>query len=250
MSDNTGEVKRALRIKKLRYAVDKFEKEKLNKEQRECDRLIQDKTLTVVTGKAGSGKTLLACFSALRRLAQRKIDQIIITRPTVSTEDNGFLPGDINEKLDPWMSPIFANIKTIVGPDVFEQMMSQNLIEIVPLTYMRGRTFVDCNIIVDEAQNLTHEQTLMCISRIGIGSKMVVCGDTKQIDLKTYKQSGLGFLQSIPNESEIGVYQLKQNHRHAIVDRILDIYENNDIEKPEPKIITLAEVNRKKRRTV
>lgn len=243
---NTNEVKKSIRIKKLRYTVNKFEKDRLNVEQRECHRMIEDKTLSIVTGKAGSGKTLIACFSALKKLADKKIDQIVITRPTISTEDNGFLPGDISDKLDPWMSPIYGCIRTVVGSDIFEQLMAANLIEIVPLTYMRGRTFLECSIIVDEAQNLSHEQTLMCISRIGLHSNMVVCGDVKQIDLKYKKDSGLGFLSSLTSESDIGLFHLKENHRHPIVDRILDIYENNDVKSVTPKILSLKEVNQKR----
>lgn len=244
MSNN--EAHRSVRIKKLRYAINQFQKDKLNKEQRECDRLIDDKTLSIVTGKAGSGKTLIACFAALKRFADKQIDQIIITRPTVSTEDNGFLPGDINEKLDPWMSPIYGNIRTIVGNDVFEQLMAVNAIEIVPLSFMRGRTFVNCSIIVDEAQNLTHEQTLMVISRIGLHSKMVICGDVKQIDLRNKRDSGLGFLANIPNETDIGIYQLLENHRHPIVDRILDIYDSHDVRESVSKILTLGDTVQRK----
>lgn len=237
---NTNVVSKSVRIKKLRYTINSFEKHKLNKEQRECQRMIENKALSIVTGKAGSGKTLIACFSALKRLADKQIDQIVITRPTVSTEDNGFLPGDINEKLDPWMSPIYGCIKTVVGPDTFQQLMAANLIEIVPLTFMRGRTFLNCSIIVDEAQNLTNEQTLMVISRIGLHSNMVICGDVKQIDLKKRKDSGLGFLSSLTSEKDIGLYQLQENHRHHLVDRILDIYDKRDVDETVSKIITLT----------
>jgi len=236
---NTNEVIKSVRIKKLRYTVNSFEKNKLNKEQRECQRMIEEKPLSIVTGKAGSGKTLIACFSALKRLADKQIDQIVITRPTVSTEDNGFLPGGIDEKLDPWMSPIYGCIRTIVGPDIFQQLMAANLIEIVPLSFMRGRTFLECSIIVDEAQNLTNEQTLMVISRIGLHSNMVICGDVKQIDLKKRQDSGLGFLSSLTSEKDIGLYQLLENHRHPLVDRILDIYDKRDVEQTVSKIITL-----------
>lgn len=159
-----GSTKPKLRFKKLKYQIDQFEK-RLNQEQRKADRLIEDKTLTIISGKAGSGKTLISCFTALKKFAYREIDNIVITRPTVSTEDNGFLPGDINEKLDPWMSPIYSCIKTILKPldpnhggntnELFEQLISENIIEIVPLTYMRGRTFTDSYVIVDECQNLT-----------------------------------------------------------------------------------------------
>jgi len=223
-----------LRFKKLKYQIDQFE-QKLNKEQRETDRLIRDKTLTIVSGKAGSGKTLVACFTALKKFAYRKIDKIVITRPTVSTEDNGFLPGDINEKLDPWMAPIYSCIETILKPinphnggntnELFEQLMSENVIEIVPLTYMRGRTFTNSSVIVDECQNLTMEQSMMCISRIGVYSNMVMCGDIAQVDLRYKKDSGMVFLSNLDLRSEIGSIELKENHRHVVVDQILEEYE-------------------------
>jgi len=225
MSKNIPTHQKSLKIKKLSYVINQFYKDKLNDEQKECYNLIENRTLTIVTGKAGSGKTLVACYSALKDLASRKIDKIIINRPTVSTEDNGFLPGGIEDKLDPWMAPIYGNIKTITGPDICQQLVSEGLIEIVPLTYMRGRTFTESTIIVDEAQNMTDGQLLMVISRIGVQSKMIICGDDKQIDLKRKEQSGIPFLSSITDE-DIGSFRLKENHRHPIVDKILTIYEN------------------------
>lgn len=223
-----------LRFKKLKYQLDQFE-QKLNKEQRKTDRLIDDKTLTIVSGKAGSGKTLIACYTALRKFAYRKIDNIVITRPTVSTEDNGFLPGGIDDKLDPWMSPIYGCLRTILKPtnphhggntnELFDKLMAENVIEIVPLTYMRGRTFTDSCVIVDECQNLTMEQSMMCISRIGIHSKMVMCGDIAQVDLRYKKDSGMVFLSNLDLRSEIGSIELKENHRHVVVDQILEEYD-------------------------
>lgn len=237
---NQGETPRnkPFRVKKLSYIVNQFYKDKLNEEQKECYSLIDEKTLTIITGKAGSGKTLIACYSALKDLASKKIDRIVITRPTISTEDNGFLPGDIKDKLDPWMSPIYGNIQTITGPDICDQLVSEKLIEIVPLTYMRGRTFVNNTIIVDEAQNMTHEQLLMTITRIGIHSKMIICGDTSQIDFKKKETSGLLFLSSI-NDEEIGSFKLLENHRHPIVDKILNIYENEYSSSGMNKVLEL-----------
>lgn len=238
MSNKVSAQQKGFKIKKLSYVINQFYKDKLNDEQKECYNLIENKTLTIVTGKAGSGKTLVAVYSALKDLASRKIEKIIITRPTVSTEDNGFLPGGIEDKLDPWMAPIYGNIKTITGPDIFQQLIAEEMIEIVPLTYMRGRTFIGSSIIVDEAQNMTDEQLLMVISRIGVSSKMIICGDDKQIDLKRKEQSGILFLSSISDEN-IGSFRLKENHRHPIVDKILTIYENEFSSNRMNKVLTL-----------
>lgn len=225
---------KGLRFKKLKWQLNQFER-KLNTEQREADRLIEDKTLTIVSGKAGSGKTLIACYNALKRFANREIDNIVITRPTVSTEDNGFLPGDINDKLDPWVSPVYSCMKTVLKNEnvnnggntleLFEQLMKENVIEIVPLTYMRGRTFTNSAIIVDECQNLTVEQSIMCITRIGIHTKMVMTGDVAQIDLRRKEDSGIMFLSNLDLKSEIGAIELKNNHRHLVVDQILNEYD-------------------------
>lgn len=240
---------RQLRFKKLKYQIEEFER-RLNKEQRYTDRLIEDKTLTIVSGKAGSGKTLISCYSALRRFAERRIDNIVITRPTVSTEDNGFLPGGIEEKLDPWVSPIHSCMKTVLKDvsqnphttnslEMFEQLMNTGIVEIVPLTYMRGRTFTNSFVIVDEAQNLTMEQTMMVISRIGIHSKMVICGDLNQIDLRKPKDSGMYFLNNMEEDNLIGKVKLQENHRHEIVDNILNKYERMKTDENINKVLHL-----------
>lgn len=235
------------RFKKLKYQIEQFER-KLNKEQRKTDRLIEDNTLTIVSGKAGSGKTLIACYTALKKFANRQIDNIVITRPTVSTEDNGFLPGDINDKLDPWVSPIYSCMKTILKSEtqnggnnleLFEQLLSANVVEIVPLTYMRGRTFTNSCVIVDECQNLTLEQSMMCITRIGIHTKMIMTGDVAQIDLRNKGESGMVFLSDLELKSEIGSIELKQNHRHLVVDQILELYNNYKTQQSASKVLHL-----------
>lgn len=231
MSSQSGQ----LRIKKFKHQIQEFER-RLNKEQREAIRLIEEKTLTVINGKAGSGKTLTACFSALKKFSDRDIENIIITRPTVSTEDNGFLPGNIDEKLEPWVAPINGCIQSILKQsndsmtvgnslEIYEQFTKTNSLEIVPLTYMRGRTFTDSFIIVDEAQNMTLEQTMMVISRVGNNSKMVICGDSEQIDLKRKSDSGSWFLNKLVEDELIGKISLETNHRHLLVDSILKKYD-------------------------
>lgn len=228
----TGTSNSHVKLKKLKYQVTSFEN-KLNSEQRDACRLIDEKTLTTVSGRAGSGKTLLGCFVALQKFSNHEIDKIIITRPTVSTEDNGFLPGGIHDKLGPWVAPIYSNFRTILHSEkdptsieLYDQLIQSNILEIVPVTFMRGRTFTNSIIIVDEAQNLTLEQMLMVVSRIGIGSKMIICGDGAQIDLRRKSESGMWLLDKLKPSPHIGSCQLMKNHRHPVVDEIIDQYES------------------------
>ena len=198
----------------------------LNEEQKEAKQKILDNTLTLLAGRAGSGKTLLACQVALDGLIRRHYSKIIITRPTVSKEEIGFLPGDLREKMDPWIQPIYQNMYALYDKVKVEKLIEDGKIEIVPLAFMRGRTFLDSCIIVDEAQNVTHEQMEMISTRIGLRSKMVICGDDHQVDLKSKRESGFRFLYSaarkVKNMSSI---TLMQNHRDPIVDNLIEIYE-------------------------
>lgn len=198
----------------------------LNEEQKEAKATILDNTITLLAGQAGSGKTLLACNVALDGLFRRQYDKIIITRPTVSKEDIGFLPGDMREKMDPWVQPIYQNFYTLYGKDRMQKYFDDEKIEIVPVSFMRGRTFLDSMIIVDEAQNVTHDQMEMIVSRLGVRSKMVVCGDDRQIDLKKRSDSGFRFLYKASRKvKNLEAITLKTNHRDPIVDDILDYYE-------------------------
>ena len=198
----------------------------LNEEQKEAKEKILNNTLTLLAGKAGSGKTLLACQVALDGLLRRHYDKIIITRPTVSKEEIGFLPGDLREKMDPWIQPIYQNMYALYDKEKVEKLISDGKIEIVPLAFMRGRTFLDSCIIVDEAQNVTHEQMEMIATRIGIRSKMIVCGDDHQVDLKNRRESGFRFLysSSFKVKNMVGI-TLMQNHRDPIVDDLIQLYE-------------------------
>ena len=198
----------------------------LNEEQKEAKSKILNNTLTLLAGKAGSGKTLLACQIALERLFMKDVGKIIITRPTVSKEDIGFLPGDLREKMDPWVQPIYQNMFTLYDKVKIEKLIEEGKIEIVPVSFMRGRTFLDSVIIVDEAQNVTHEQMEMIVTRIGLRSKMIVCGDDYQVDLKSKRDSGFKFLYIAARrvKNMIGI-TLLQNHRDPIVDSLLDLYE-------------------------
>lgn len=198
----------------------------LNEEQKQAKEEILSNTLTILAGRAGSGKTLLACQIALDGLLRRHFEKIIITRPTVSREEIGFLPGDLREKMDPWVQPIYQNMYALYDKEKVEALINDGKIEIVPLAFMRGRTFLDSCIIVDEAQNVTHEQMEMIATRIGLRSKMIVCGDDYQVDLKTKRDSGFRFLYTAARKiKNMCAITLKQNHRDPIVDDLLQMYE-------------------------
>jgi len=198
----------------------------LNAEQKETKSHILKDTISVLTGKAGSGKTLLATQIALEYLFYREVERIIITRPTVSNEDIGFLPGDIKEKMNPWVAPIHANMYMLYGKPRIDKLINENIIEIAPISFLRGRTFVNACVIVDEAQNVTKSQMEMILSRLGTNSKMLICGDISQTDLKNKKDSGFPYLFNMLNVvSGLGCYELKTNHRHPIVDSILNYFD-------------------------
>ena len=198
----------------------------LNEEQKEAKSKILNNTITLLAGAAGSGKTLLACQIALDKLFMKEVDKVIITRPTVSKEEIGFLPGDLREKMDPWVQPIYQNMYSLYDKEKVEALINDGKIEIVPLAFMRGRTFLDSCIIVDEAQNVTHEQMEMIATRIGLRSKMIVCGDDYQVDLKTKRDSGFRFLYTAARKiKNMCAITLKQNHRDPIVDDLLQMYE-------------------------
>ena len=219
---HTDEVYKAKRIPKnpIKFKIS------LNEEQKTAKDNILNNTLTILAGKAGSGKTLLACQIALDGLLRRQYEKIIITRPTVSKEEIGFLPGDLREKMDPWIQPIYQNMYALFDKEKVEKLIEDGKIEIVPLAFMRGRTFLDSCIIVDEAQNVTHEQMEMIATRIGLRSKMIVCGDDHQVDLKARRDSGFRFLytaaRKVKNMTSI---TLIKNHRDPIVDDLVAIYE-------------------------
>ena len=202
----------------------------LNEEQKEAKSTILNSTITLLGGAAGSGKTLLACQIALEKLFMKEIDKIIITRPTVSKEEIGFLPGDLREKMDPWVQPIYQNMYLLYDKEKIEKCISDNQLEIVPLSFMRGRTFVNNFVIVDEAQNVTHEQMHMIVTRIGKNSKMVICGDDAQIDLKKKAESGFRFLYAASKKiKNLSAITLKQNHRDPIVEDLLLYYDESPI---------------------
>lgn len=198
----------------------------LNEEQKLAKQKIIESPITVLKGMAGSGKTLLATQVALDMLFTKQVEKVIITRPTVSKEDIGFLPGDIKEKMDPWLAPIYHNLNALYNKDKIQKLLDDETIEIVPFAFLRGRTFLNSFVIVDEAQNVTHNQMETVIGRLGKKSKMVVCGDMAQIDLKDKRETGFSFLSRIEESVEgFSIFNLVQNHRHEIVSPILKVYQ-------------------------
>jgi phosphate starvation-inducible PhoH-like protein len=197
----------------------------LNEEQKVAKQLILDSPVVLLKGMAGSGKTLVACQVALDLVFKKDVERIIITRPTVAKEEIGFLPGDLKEKMDPWLAPIYANLYMLYDKAKIDKMIQDNQIEIVPFAFMRGRTFPDAVVIVDECQNITHGQTEMILGRLGKGGKMIFCGDITQTDLKNRKDSGIGFFTRMEeNIKGVKIFTLKTNHRHEIVEPILKLY--------------------------
>lgn len=197
----------------------------LNEEQKNAKTLIYENPVVLIKGQAGSGKTLLACQCALDMFFKREIEKIVITRPTVAKEDIGFLPGDLKEKMDPWLAPIYANLYMLYNREGIDKMAAEGNIEIVPFAFMRGRTFPTTFVLVDECQNITHSQTEMMLGRLGKGGKMVFCGDISQTDLKNKKDSGISFFTRLEeNVKGVRICTLKTNHRHEIVEPILRVY--------------------------
>ena len=198
----------------------------LNEEQKAAKEVILTNPITVLRGMAGSGKTLVAVQVALDLLFTNQIEKIIITRPTVAKEDIGFLPGDIREKMDPWLAPIYHNLYLLYSKDKIDKEVEEGRIEILPFAFMRGRTFVNTFVIVDEAQNVTHTQMEMVLGRLGMNSWMAICGDIAQIDLRDKRQTGFSFLNRLEEQVKgFRVVTLLQNHRHPIVEPILKVYQ-------------------------
>lgn len=196
----------------------------LSDEQKETKANILTHPYTFITGKAGSGKTLVAVQVALDMYFSRQVNKIIITRPTVSNEDNGYLPGSLNEKMEPWLVPIRSNMRKAYNkPEVLERMEKDQSIELVSLSHFRGRTFEDAIVIVDEFQNLTKQQLGMVLGRLGKGSTMILTGDGGQIDLKFSNDSAVHVVAKLKESEYVYVVTLKDNHRHPALDSILKL---------------------------
>jgi|TARA_B100001758_G_C18262994_1_gene532097 phosphate starvation-inducible PhoH-like protein len=196
--------------------------------QRRYINAISDKDLVFSVGSAGSGKTFLAIAMALFYFEKEMVKKIHLVRPAIEAGENlGFLPGDLQQKIDPYLRPMYDALEEIVGADYTNSLIDKNIIEISPLAFMRGRTLKNSFIILDEAQNTTIEQMKMFLTRIGHGSKVVVTGDITQIDLKKGVKSGLAdILTKVKNIEEISICELFEADviRHPIVKKIINAY--------------------------
>lgn len=200
--------------------------------QRHYISMIRKHDMVFGVGPAGTGKTYLAVVSAVSALKEGKVNRIVLTRPAVEAgESLGFLPGDLKEKVDPYLRPIYDALHDVLGVEHTTRLMERGTIEVAPLAYMRGRTLDDSFVILDEAQNTTEEQIKMFITRLGFGSKMVINGDITQIDLPKGKKSGLQVaLHKLRSVKGIGMVYLQASDvvRHVLVQRILQAYEHDE----------------------
>lgn len=197
---------------------------------------IRNNTITFGIGPAGTGKTYLAVAMAVTAFRAKEINRIVLTRPAVEAgEKLGFLPGDLQSKVDPYLRPLYDALFDMLGAENFQKHQERGDIEVAPLAYMRGRTLDDSFIILDEAQNTTKEQMKMFLTRMGMGSKVVVTGDITQIDLPREKKSGLkDAMQILKNIDDIAIVRLSEKDvvRHKLVQDIVKAYEKANNEKP------------------
>jgi phosphate starvation-inducible PhoH-like protein len=211
--------------------------------QQKYMKAIASNTITIGVGPAGTGKTYLAVAAAVAAFRERTVNRIILTRPAVEAGERlGFLPGDLQNKVDPYLRPLYDALYDMLGPETFQKYQERGSIEVAPLAYMRGRTLDDSFIILDEAQNTTREQMKMFLTRLGFGSKIVITGDVTQIDLPDDKISGLkDAVRVLENVKDIAICRLSSADvvRHALVQEIINAYEKaaqkNDVKKPEFK---------------
>jgi phosphate starvation-inducible protein PhoH len=206
----------------IRFAITLSDEQKIAKSE------MLKHPFSFIIGKAGSGKTLLAVQTALDMFFKRAYNKIIITRPTVSTEDNGFLPGSEKEKMEPWLIPIMSNMRKVYNkPDKLDKMTNDEDIELVSLAHFRGRTFDNAVVIVDEFQNLTRSQFQMALSRLGKNSMMIFCGDKQQIDLKDRNYSAIHEVSKITSSKYVYRIVLEDNHRHESLTEVLELLSKN-----------------------
>ena len=208
--------------------------------QQKYMKAIQKNTITIGVGPAGTGKTYLAVAAAVAAFRERTVNRIILTRPAVEAGERlGFLPGDLQNKVDPYLRPLYDALYDMLGPENFQKYQERGAIEVAPLAYMRGRTLDDSFIILDEAQNTTKEQMKMFLTRLGFGSKIVITGDVTQIDLPDDKVSGLkDAIRILENVDDIAICRLTAADvvRHALVQQIINAYEKaaqkQEVKKP------------------
>ena len=200
----------------IKFSISLSEEQKLAKSQ------ILNHPFNFILGKAGSGKTLVAVQIALDSFFKRDVNKIVITRPTVSNEDNGFLPGSLEEKMEPWLVPIRSNMRKVYNkPQILDKLEKDESIELVSLSHFRGRTFDNSIVIVDEFQNLTKQQLGMVLGRSGKNSRMILCGDGQQIDLKFNNDSAIHDVPKLKESNFVYTNTLKDNHRHESLDEVL-----------------------------
>ncbi|MBQ7390437.1 MAG: PhoH family protein [Clostridia bacterium] len=220
--------------------------------QKKYIKTIKTNTIVLGLGPAGTGKTFLAVAMAVEALRQKSVNRIILTRPAVEAGERlGFLPGDLQSKIDPYLRPLYDALFEMLGPDNFQKYMERGTIEIAPLAYMRGRTLDDSFIILDEAQNTTGEQMKMFLTRLGYNSKAVVTGDLSQTDLPRGVKSGLSTAAAILRNIEgIGIFEFSERDvvRHHLVRKIItayDKYEREQIEKKQRRFTSDSGKDRK-----
>ena len=200
---------------------------------------IEKNTITLGVGPAGTGKTYLAVAAAVAAFRAKTVNRIILTRPAVEAGERlGFLPGDLQNKVDPYLRPLYDALYEMLGPETFQKYQERGSIEVAPLAYMRGRTLDDSFIILDEAQNTTREQMKMFLTRLGFGSKIVITGDVTQIDLPSDKTSGLkDAIRVLDGVKDIAICRLTSADvvRHALVQEIINAYEKAERKVELPK---------------
>ena len=193
---------------------------------------IKDNVITLGIGPAGTGKTYLAVAAAVAAFRAKEINRIILTRPAVEAGERlGFLPGDLQSKVDPYLRPLYDALFDMLGAETYNKYLERGNIEVAPLAYMRGRTLDDSFIILDEAQNTSREQMKMFLTRLGFGSKIVITGDITQIDLPADKVSGLReAMRVLKGVDDIAIMKLNESDvvRHALVQKIIKAYEDDD----------------------
>ncbi len=217
--------------------------------QQEYMKAIAKNTITIGVGPAGTGKTYLAVAAAVAAFRERTVNRIILTRPAVEAGERlGFLPGDLQNKVDPYLRPLYDALYEMLGAETFQKYQERGSIEVAPLAYMRGRTLDDSFIILDEAQNTTREQMKMFLTRLGFGSKIVITGDATQIDLPSDKTSGLkDAIRVLDDVKDIAICKLTSADvvRHALVQRIINAYEKAEQKKENQKIAPPKRYQRK-----
>ena len=203
--------------------------------QKEYIASVLKNTVTIGVGPAGTGKTYLAVAAAVQAFREKQVNRIILTRPAVEAGERlGFLPGDLQSKVDPYLRPLYDALFDMLGAETYQKYLERGNIEVAPLAYMRGRTLDDSFIILDEAQNTSREQMKMFLTRLGFGSKIVITGDTTQIDLPADKVSGLKeAMRVLRNVEGIGICELTNADvvRHVMVQRIVEAYEKYETAK-------------------